>query len=112
MHAISLIWNKIQSTLFPMLEENLGPLTETQQKLVSVLEIVRVEEFIPRPCRGCSQGNSESQRKATEVLANYSPSAIIAVGIAFGTDPAKQALGDVLVSEAVFNYDLAPMPFS
>jgi transposase len=35
-----------QEDLFPWLEENLGPLSEKQQQLITVLEIARVEEFI------------------------------------------------------------------
>jgi hypothetical protein len=37
----------IQGNLFPWLQEELGPLTEKQQQLVTVLELSRVEEFIP-----------------------------------------------------------------
>ena len=44
---LSQYWSKIQGTLFPYLEEELGPLTEKQQNLITILEIVRVEKFIP-----------------------------------------------------------------
>lgn len=40
-------WMSIQATLFPWLEEELGPLTEKQRKLVETLEITRVEEILP-----------------------------------------------------------------
>jgi len=36
----------IQDSLFPWLTEELGPLTEKQQELVTTLELVRIEEFI------------------------------------------------------------------
>lgn len=41
-------WQSIQSTLFPWLEKELGPLTEKQQQLVQILEIVRIENLVPR----------------------------------------------------------------
>ena len=46
--TISQFWNRIQGALFPELEEELGPLTEKQQQLVAILEVVRVEQFLPR----------------------------------------------------------------
>ena len=46
MHVISSIWCTIQSSLFPFLEEELGPLTEMHLKLAATLEIVRIEDYI------------------------------------------------------------------
>ena len=43
---LSQYWQCIQLNLFPWLAENFGPLSEKQQRLVSVLEMARVEEFI------------------------------------------------------------------
>jgi hypothetical protein len=37
----------MQAALFPQLECELGPLTEKQQQLVQVLEMTRIEDFIP-----------------------------------------------------------------
>jgi hypothetical protein len=48
MTLLSSIWNRIQRSLFPDLEEALGPITEKQQKLIAILELVRIEEFVPR----------------------------------------------------------------
>lgn len=39
-------WLNIQGSLFPWLKEELGELTEKQQQLISILELVRVEEFL------------------------------------------------------------------
>ena len=39
-------WSNIQGTLFPLLEEELDPLTEKQQQLVTILEVVRIEHYI------------------------------------------------------------------
>lgn len=47
MNKISQVWGHIQSTLFPFLEEALEPLTEKQKKLVSILELIRIEDFVP-----------------------------------------------------------------
>ena len=44
--TLSQTWLNIQSSLFPWLSEELGPLTKKQQELVTTLEIVRIEEFI------------------------------------------------------------------
>ena len=41
-------WLSIQTTLFPWVEDELGPLTEKQQQLVHTLEIIRVEDHLPR----------------------------------------------------------------
>jgi nucleoside phosphorylase len=48
-------------------------------------------------------GSQEGVRKGIEAL---SPSAVIMVGIAFGINGQKQAIGDVLVSERLMLYDL------
>lgn len=45
---LSNIWNNIQGSLFPFLEEELDPLTEKQQQLIAILELIRIEEFIPK----------------------------------------------------------------
>ena len=45
--SLSQCWLTIQSNLFPWLAEELGPLTEKQQRLITVLEMVRLEEHIP-----------------------------------------------------------------
>ena len=47
-NTLSCFWERIQGSLFPELEEELGPLTEKQQQLVAVLEVVRIEQFLPR----------------------------------------------------------------
>lgn len=49
MSMLSQIWSGIQNSLFPALEEALGPLNEKQKKLVAILELIRIEEFVQRP---------------------------------------------------------------
>ena len=46
--TLSQYWTNIQG-LFPWLAEELDPLTEKQQQLVEILELVRIEEFLPSP---------------------------------------------------------------
>lgn len=48
--TLSQAWLNIQSSLFPWLTEELGPLTVKQQALVTTLEQVRIEEFIYSTC--------------------------------------------------------------
>lgn len=43
---------------------------------------------------------------AKNAIALTRPAAVIAVGIAFGADPAKQRIGDVLVASQLINYEL------
>lgn len=43
---LSQYWLNIQGSLFPWLQEELGELTELQQKLVMILELIRIEEFL------------------------------------------------------------------
>jgi hypothetical protein len=60
--TLSHYWNKIQGTLFPWLEEELDPLTERQQQLVAILELVRIEEFLP--CYDGCDGRPQKTRSA------------------------------------------------
>ena len=41
-------WQSIQRARFPQLEPVLGPLTGKQQQLVQTLEVIRIEQWIPR----------------------------------------------------------------
>jgi hypothetical protein len=52
MKYLSQHWMHIQATLFPFLEEELGPLSEKQQQLITVLEFARIENFV-RNYYGC-----------------------------------------------------------
>jgi len=47
MSNISHVWSHIQASLFPFLEEELSPLTSRQKKLSAILELIRIEEFLP-----------------------------------------------------------------
>lgn len=45
---ISEYWSNFQNILFPHLEESLGPLTEKQQQLITILEVIKIEDYLPR----------------------------------------------------------------
>lgn len=62
MSKISQVWGHIQSTLFPFLEEELDPLTEKQKKLISILELIRIEDFVP--ARWWNRGRPPKDRVA------------------------------------------------
>jgi hypothetical protein len=55
-------WEKIQGSLFPWLEEELPPLTKKQKQLISILEVIRLEEFIPSIQSGCRGRKGKSRR--------------------------------------------------
>ena len=59
---LSQYWSRIQGSLFPWLEEELDPLTQKQQQLITILELVRIEEFIPYYL-GC-EGRPQKTRSA------------------------------------------------
>ena len=52
--TLSQYWLRIQSSLFPWLEEQLGELTENEQRLVTILDLIRIERFttVSRSLRG------------------------------------------------------------
>lgn len=45
--TLSSIWSAIQGELFPWLDDCIGPLTERHRQIVTVLELVRLESFLP-----------------------------------------------------------------
>jgi len=57
------IWNRIQNTLFPWLEDRLEPLTEKQQEFVRVIELADVQKHI-RPYRWQGVGRKRDDRLA------------------------------------------------
>lgn len=60
---LSQYWHNIQASLFPWLKEELGALTDKQHKLVSILELVRVEEHIP----GCFRLPGRPRKERTAI---------------------------------------------
>jgi len=55
---ISWLMGRVQKSLFPHLNECLPtPLTEQEKRLVSILEIVQVERYVPRIVTRYRQSN-------------------------------------------------------
>ena len=73
MHTIAGIWNRIQDTLFPHLQAHLPqPLTEKEEQLAAILEIVRIEEFVGLPnWRGRPQADRQALARAFLAKAVY-----------------------------------------
>lgn len=59
---IAKYWEKIQCSLFPFLQETLPPLTEKQQQLIEILEVVKIERFVPSHFR--TRGRPPKNRAA------------------------------------------------
>ncbi len=57
-------------------------------------------------CEMGAGGIGASQQRTRDAIDHWQPKAIIAVGIAFGIDETKQAIGDVLVSTQIQDYEL------
>ena len=55
-------WNHIQGSLFPWLREEVDPLTEALGRLVTTLDVIGLEAFVPEPPRG--PGRPPEDRRA------------------------------------------------
>jgi len=53
LNGLSQTWLTIQGTLFPWLQEELGELSQKQHQLVTVLEVIRLEQFLYHYGGGC-----------------------------------------------------------
>jgi nucleoside phosphorylase len=56
-------------------------------------------------CRMGALGGGAARDAVAEGCATWAPRAVVMVGIAFGKDPTKQRLGDVLVSTQIISYE-------
>ena len=61
-NRLSQIWNNIQYKLFPFLEKERGSLSYQHKKLISILELIRIESYLP-DLLGCI-GRPRKQRAA------------------------------------------------
>src|SRR5208283_2187930 len=50
--AMKARWNPIQGYLFPWLREDIDPITEALGRLVTTLDVIGLEAFVPEPPRG------------------------------------------------------------
>ena len=62
MNELSHMWKNIQGKLFPFLQEILNPFTKQQKRLVSILEIIQIEDLVP--AQTCLRGRPAKNRKA------------------------------------------------
>ena len=63
-NILSHIWFRMQKDLFPHLETELSPLSDKERKLVSILELIRVEEYVI-PFSSCKLTNISSKSEST-----------------------------------------------
>ena len=61
-NLLSQFLEQLQGSLFRKLDEVIGPLTAMEQRLVTILELVRIEEHVPRAYRGW-RGRPEQARR-------------------------------------------------
>lgn len=59
---LSKMWSNIQVQLFPEIEKNLGEISKEYKHLITVLELIRIEEFIP--CTRFNNGRPSKDRCA------------------------------------------------
>jgi len=71
--TLSQYWLRLQTSLFPWLEEELGEMTEKEQKLVTTLELIRIERFtaLSRSLRGRSPKERAAVARAFVAKAVY-----------------------------------------
>lgn len=62
MNELSHMWKNIQGKLFPFLQEILHPFTKQQKRLVSILEIIQIEDLVQ--AQTCLLGRPAKNRKA------------------------------------------------
>ena len=60
--AMKARWNYIQGSLFPWLREDVDPMTEALGQLVTTLDVIGLEAFVPEPPRG--PGRPPEDRRA------------------------------------------------
>src|SRR3974390_3066747 len=55
-------WNHIQASLFPWLREEVEPMTEQLGRLITILDVIGLQAFVPEPPRG--PGRPPEDRRA------------------------------------------------
>ena len=71
--ALSHYWFSIQNDLFPWLKEQLGELTKNEKRLVTTLDLIRIEKFttFSRNLRGSPKKNRDAIARAFVAKAEY-----------------------------------------
>src|SRR3974390_2568061 len=60
--AMGARWNHIQASLFPWLREEVEPMTEQLGRLITILDVIGLQAFVPEPPRG--PGRPPEDRRA------------------------------------------------
>ncbi len=66
---LSDLWHRFQGDLFPALAEAVGPLLETHKRLVTALDLVKVEGFVGEVWTGPGRPREDHQALARGVIA-------------------------------------------
>jgi len=59
MRLLSQTWAAIQGYLFDYIEDELGPITEKQKQLLSILELIRIENYVRLPFKEIGRKRKE-----------------------------------------------------
>ena len=62
--TLSTTWSHIQDRLFPWLTEKIGPLTDGHKRVIIVLEMARIEQFVQSTWRGPGRPPADRQALA------------------------------------------------
>jgi hypothetical protein len=62
-------WSHIQSFLFPWLREEVEPMTELLGRLVTILDVIGLESFVPDPPRGTGRPREDRRALARAFVA-------------------------------------------
>jgi len=96
-------WNALAAEL-----HGLFPIPITRPKYVAAdLGLLNKKRVIHVQCEPGSVGAANSQAVIRDAIIDFTPVAIVMVGIAFGADSSKQQLGDVLVAKTLVEYEKA-----
>jgi hypothetical protein len=69
MNNLSQMWERVQGTLLPFLRDELDPITEKQERLIAIFEMVRIEDFIKNPPWSFGRPKDDRQALARAFLA-------------------------------------------
>jgi len=67
--AMKARWNHIQGSLLPWLQEEIDPLTEPLGRLVTTLDVIGLEAFVPEPPRGAGRPPEDRRALASAFVA-------------------------------------------
>ncbi len=79
--------------------------TERNGRTYSELGRVGDHRVVLAICRAGTIGPGAAHSRVSQAIEDWLPEVVIPVGIAFGTDPTAQKLGDILVSDKIQSYE-------